>query len=239
MNPADLPTSRIGDSCRNVNRHSGLRIAVLIPCYNEEASVGAVARVLAKTLPEADIYVYDNNSSDRTAAVAEKAGALVRREPLQGKGYVVCRMFSEIDADVYVLIDGDATYDAGSARTLVERLIEDRLDMLSAARVDTTPNAYRRGHRLGNWILTTMVATVFGDQFRDVLTGYRIFSRRFVKSFPVLSRGFEIETQLTVHALQMQMRVAEVPTPYFERQAGSTSKLHTVKDGWRILRVIA
>jgi hypothetical protein len=152
---------------------------------------------------------------------------------------VVCRMFSDIDADVYVLIDGDATYDAGSARTLVERLIEDRLDMLSAARVDTKPNAYRWGHRLGNWILTTMVAAVFGDQFRDVLTGYRIFSRRFVKSFPVLSRGFEIETQLTVHALQMQMRVAEVPTPYFERQAGSTSKLNTFKDGWRILRVIA
>jgi len=188
MNPDDIPTSGTGASCRDVDRYSGLRVAVLIPCYNEEASVGTVARDLAKTLPEADLYVYDNNSSDKTAAVAEAAGALVRHEPLQGKGYVVCRMFSEIDADVYLLIDGDATYDTGSARALVERLVEERLDMLSAARVDTAPDAYRRGHRLGNWVLTTMVASVFGDRFRDMLTGYRVFSRRFVKSFPVLSR---------------------------------------------------
>jgi glycosyltransferase involved in cell wall biosynthesis len=239
MNQAKFPTSRIGALSRDIIQGSGLRVAVLIPCYNEEASVGTVVRDLSKVLPEANIYVYDNNSSDRTGAVAQMAGAIVRREPLQGKGYVVCRMFSEIDADVYLLIDGDATYDAGSARTLVERLIEERLDMISAARVDTTPDAYRRGHRFGNWILTTLVGAVFGNRFGDMLTGYRVFSRRFVKSFPVLSRGFEIETQLTVHALEMQMRVSEIPTPYFERPAGSRSKLSTFKDGWRILRVIA
>ncbi len=216
-----------------------MRIAVLIPCHNEEASVGTMVRDLAMVVPEADIYVYDNGSSDRTTAVAAAAGALVRHESIPGKGYVVCRMFSEIDADVYLLIDGDATYDTGCARAMIEQLIKDRLDMICAARIDETPQAYRRGHRFGNSLLTKMVAMVFGNRFHDMLTGYRAFSRRFVKSFPTLSKGFEIETQLTVHALQMQMRVAEIPTPYFERTQSSLSKLHTFKDGWRILRVIA
>jgi len=215
-----------------------LKIAVLIPCYNEEASIGTVVRDFRTVLPGVAIYVYDNNSADRTAEVAASAGALVRHEPLQGKGHVVCRMFSEIEADVYLLVDGDATYDAPSAPSLIGRLVGDHLDMLCAARLDTASNAYRRGHRLGNRVLTAMVAAVFGSRFSDMLTGYRVFSRRFVKSFPALSAGFEIETQLTVHALEMHMRVAEVQTPYFERPEGSMSKLHTFRDGWRILRTI-
>lgn len=216
-----------------------LRIAVLIPCYDEEASIDNVVRDFCTALPSAAVYVYDNNSSDRTAEVAEAAGALVRHEPMQGKGFVVCRMFSEIEADVYVLADGDATYDAASAPGLIRRLVTDHLDMVAAARVDTAADAYRRGHRLGNRLLTAMVAGIFGNRFSDMLTGYRVFSRRFVKSFPALSTGFEIETQLTVHALEMQMRVAEVPAPYFERPPNSRSKLHTFKDGWRILRTVA
>ena len=218
---------------------SCLRVAVLIPCYNEEASIGSVVRDFRAVLPEAQIHVYDNNSADRTAETAAAAGALVRHEPTQGKGHVVCRMFSEIEADIYVLTDGDATYDAASAPGLIRCLIMDGLDMVCGARVDRTPDAYRRGHRLGNRILTGMVSSIFGNRFRDMLTGYRVFSRRFVKSFPALSTGFEIETQLTVHALEMQMRVAEVQTPYFERPPGSASKLRTFRDGWRILRTIA
>ena len=216
-----------------------LRIAVLIPCYNEATSIGDVVRAFRAALPGAVLYVYDNNSSDGTAELAAGAGALVRHEPLQGKGHVVCRMFSEIDAEVYVLVDGDGTYHAASAPRLVERLIRDGLDMLCAARMDTLPGAFRPGHRLGNRLLTWMVAAIFGDRFSDMLTGYRVFSRRFVRSFPALSTGFEIETQLTVHALEMRMRVAEIPTPYVERPVGSTSKLRTYRDGWRILRTIA
>jgi glycosyltransferase involved in cell wall biosynthesis len=219
-------------------REGCLRIAVLIPCFNEEASIGTVVRDFRAALPGAAVHVYDNNSLDRTAEVAAAAGALVRHEPLQGKGHVVCRMFSEIEADVYLLTDGDATYDATSAPMLIARLVRDGLDMLCAARLDTSADAYRRGHRFGNRVLTGMVAAIFGSRFRDVLTGYRVFSRRFVRSYPVLSTGFEVETQLTVHALEMQMRVAEVETPYFERPPGSTSKLRTFRDGWRILRAI-
>jgi len=217
----------------------GVRIAALIPCHNEEASVGIVVRDLAAALPEAAIYVYDNNSSDRTAEVAAAAGAIVRHESMQGKGHVVCRMFSEVEADVYLLIDGDATYDTAAARTLIERLIAERLDMVSAARVEAAGEAYRRGHRFGNRMLTKLVAVFFGNRFCDMLTGYRAFSRRFVKSFPALSQGFEIETQLTVHALEMQMPVAEIEAAYFERQEGSVSKLRTFRDGWRILGIIA
>jgi glycosyltransferase involved in cell wall biosynthesis len=215
-----------------------LRIAVMIPCYNEQASIGAVVRDFRAALPDAAIHVYDNNSADRTAETARAAGALVRHEPMQGKGHVVCRMFSEVEADVYLLTDGDATYDAASAPALIARLVRDGLDMVCAAREERAPDAYRRGHRLGNRVLTAMVGLTFGNRFRDMLTGYRVFSRRFVKSFPALSTGFEIETQLTVHALEMQMRVAEVQTPYYERPTGSTSKLRTFRDGWRILLTI-
>ena len=215
-----------------------LRLAVLIPCYNEAQTIGKVVRDFRHALPDAKVYVYDNNSSDDTAMIAAEAGALVRREHLQGKGYVVSRMFSEIDADIYLLCDGDATYDVASAPEMIRCLLRDQLDMVCASRVDTSVDAYRPGHRFGNLILTGLVAAIFGRQFRDMLTGYRVFSRRFVKSFPVLSSGFEIETQLTVHALEMQMRVAEVATPYFERPPGSLSKLSTYKDGWRILRTI-
>jgi glycosyltransferase involved in cell wall biosynthesis len=216
----------------------GRRLAVLVPCFNEEAAVAEVVADFRRALPEATVYVYDNNSTDRTAAVAREAGALVRRETHQGKGNVVRRMFADVDADHYVLVDGDATYDAASARAMVTRLIEDRLDMVVAARVDQDAVAYRLGHRTGNRLFTWFFATVFGATFTDVLSGYRVFSRRFVKSFPVLSRGFEIETELSVHALELELPVAEVATPYFARPQGSASKLSTWRDGLRILRMI-
>ncbi len=214
------------------------RVAVLVPCYNEEAAIAEVIAAFRRALPRARIYVYDNNSTDRTAAVAEAAGAIVRREHHQGKGFVVRRMFADIDADVYVLTDGDATYDAPSARAMVARLVEEELDMVVAARVDREVAAYRPGHRLGNRMLTGFVADVFGQTFTDILSGYRVFSRRFVKSFPVLSGGFEIETELTVHALELGLPVAEIKTPYYARPSGSQSKLNTWRDGFRILWTI-
>jgi glycosyltransferase involved in cell wall biosynthesis len=213
----------------------GIRVAVLIPCYNEEACIGQVVRGFRAALPEARIYVYDNNSTDRTVARAGEAGATVRRETRQGKGNVVRRMFADVEADVYVLVDGDDTYDAASAPALVERLLAGQLDMVNAARVSTAEDAYRRGHRTGNRLLSGLVARAFGDHFADVLSGYRVFSRRFVKSFPALASGFEIETELTVHALALRMPTAEVPTPYKGRPVGSASKLSTFRDGWRIL----
>jgi glycosyltransferase involved in cell wall biosynthesis len=214
------------------------RIAVLVPCYNEEAAVEKVVMDFRAALPEATVYVYDNNSRDRTVEVARAAGAVVRREQHQGKGHVVRRMFSDIEADVYVLVDGDATYDAPSARAMIARLFADRLDMVVGARIDREEAAYRPGHRLGNRLLTGFVANVFGDTFRDILSGYRVFSRRFVKSFPLLSNGFEIETELTAHALVLELPVAEIDTPYYARQAGSHSKLNTWRDGLRILGTI-
>lgn len=214
------------------------RIAVLVPCYNEEAAIPAVVTGLRAALPEAEIYVYDNNSTDRTAEVARAAGATVRRELHQGKGHVVRRMFADIDADIYLLVDGDATYDAPSAPALIARLIEDRLDMVVGARVDQAQAAYRIGHRAGNRLLTGFLANVFGRTFTDMLSGYRAFSRRFVKSFPVLSGGFEIETEFTVHALELGLPVAEIPTPYYPRLPGSVSKLNTWRDGFRILWTI-
>jgi len=214
------------------------RIAVLVPCFNEEASVATVVADFRKALPSAEIYVYDNNSSDRTAAVARAAGAEVRHERRQGKGHVVRRMFADIDADVYVLADGDATYDAPSAPRMIEMLVNDRLDMVVGLRVDREQVAYRRGHRTGNWMLTGFLSSVFGQAFSDILSGYRVFSRRFVKSFPVLSDGFEIETELTVHALELALPVAEVETPYYARPEGSFSKLNTWRDGFRILATI-
>jgi glycosyltransferase involved in cell wall biosynthesis len=214
------------------------RIAVLVPCYNEETAIAQVVRDFRAALPQAAIYVYDNNSRDRTMEVARSAGAIVRREAHQGKGHVVRRMFSDTEADVYVLVDGDATYDAPSARAMIERLFTDRLDMVVGARVDREAAAYRLGHRFGNKLLTGFVANVFGDTFGDILSGYRVFSRRFVKSFPALSGGFEIETELTAHALVLELPVAEIETPYYARPAGSASKLNTWRDGIRILGTI-
>ncbi len=219
-------------------QRTGQRVAVLVPCFNEEATIAKVVADFRAALPEAAIYVYDNNSVDGTVDVARAAGALVRRETHQGKGNVVRRMFADVDADVYVLVDGDATYDAASARTMIARLVEERLDMVVGARVDQHEAAYRLGHRTGNRLLTRFFALAFHATFSDILSGYRVFSRRFVKSFPVLSRGFEIETEFSVHALELELAVAEMPTPYYARPEGSTSKLSTWRDGWRILLTI-
>ena len=217
---------------------SSIRIAVLVPCFNEEAAVGTVVADFRKALPAAEIFVYDNNSSDRTATVARDAGAQIRSERRQGKGHVVRRMFADVDADIYVLVDGDATYDATSAPRMIEILLSDHLDMVVGFRVDQAEAAYRPGHRTGNRMLTGFLSTVFGEAFKDILSGYRVFSRRFVKSFPVLSDGFEIETELSVHALELALPVAEIETPYFARPAGSVSKLNTWRDGFRILGTI-
>jgi glycosyltransferase involved in cell wall biosynthesis len=214
------------------------RIAVLVPCYNEEAAIAKVVEQFHAALPGAVIYVYDNNSKDGTAAAARAAGAIVGVETRQGKGHVVCRMFADVEADIYVLVDGDATYDAGSAPKMIDKLVSENLDMVVASRVDQEHDAYRLGHRSGNRLLTWFVADVFGSAFSDILSGYRIFSRRFVKSFPALSSGFEIETELTIHALELGMPVGEVKTPYYARPEGSASKLNTWRDGLRILWTI-
>ncbi len=214
---------------------SSLQIAVLVPCYNEQAAIATVVTDFRKALPTARIYVYDNNSKDRTAAVAREAGAEVRSERRQGKGNVVRRMFADVDADIYVLVDGDATYDAPSAPRMIDKLVNEHLDMVVGLRVDQSEAAYRRGHRTGNRMLTGFLSSTFGQEFKDILSGYRVFSRRFVKSFPVLSDGFEIETELAVHALELSLPVAEVETPYYARPEGSFSKLNTWRDGLRIL----
>ncbi len=209
-----------------------------MPCFNEEAAVATVIADFRKALPSAEIFVYDNNSSDRTVAVAREAGAEVRSERRQGKGHVVRRMFADVEADIYVLVDGDATYDAASAPRMIDTLLLDRLDMIVGFRVDQAEAAYRPGHRTGNRMLTSFLSLVFGHAFKDILSGYRVFSRRFVKSFPVLSDGFEIETELSVHALELALPVAEIETPYYARPAGSFSKLNTWRDGVRILGTI-
>jgi len=214
------------------------RVAVLVPCFNEEAAVATVVADFRKALPSAEIFIYDNNSSDRTSEIAREAGAQVRSERRQGKGHVVRRMFADIDADIYVMVDGDATYDAASAPRMIEKLISDHLDMVVGFRVDQVEAAYRPGHRTGNWMLTSFLSSVFGQSFKDILSGYRVFSRRFVKSFPVLSDGFEIETELSVHALELALPVAEIETPYYARPEGSFSKLNTWRDGFRILGTI-
>ena len=215
------------------------RIAVLLPCYNEAAAIAQTVVDFRASLPDAVIYVYDNNSSDATVAVARAAGAIVRTEKMQGKGHVVRRMFADVDADIYIMADGDATYEAAAAPALVKALLDDALDMVVGARKSEVEAAYRRGHRLGNKVLTGMLARLFGRSFTDILSGYRVFSRRFVKSFPVLSSGFEIETEISVHALEMRMPVAEIVTAYAARPEGSESKLNTYRDGWRILNTIA
>ena len=213
-------------------------IAILVPCSNEELTVGKTVAAFREALPLATIYVYDNNSTDRTVEVARAAGAIVRDERRQGKGNVVRRMFAEIDADVFVLVDGDATYEAQAAPRMVRRAIEQNLDFVNGARVSQSMEAYRRGHRFGNYVLTGMVGNIFGKQFTDMLSGYKVFSRRYVKSFPAMSRGFEIETELTVHALELRMPSGEELTAYGERPSGSVSKLSTLRDGTRILRLI-
>lgn len=215
------------------------RIAVLVPCLNEAPSIGKVIADFRRALPDAEVYVYDNNSTDGTAEIASLAGAQVRREPMRGKGNVVRRMFADVTADIFVLVDGDATYDAASAPKMVEMLRSMEVDMVCARRVDRDAAAYRSGHRLGNWLLTALVGWLFGHRVSDILSGYRVMSRRFVKSFPALSSGFEIETELTVHALDIRAPVLEVDSAYVARQTGSASKLHTVRDGWRILSTIA
>jgi len=213
-------------------------IAVILPCYNEEAAIAATIAGFRKALPTARIYVFDNNSRDRTVEVAKAAGAIVRTERMQGKGNVVRRMFSDVEADIYVMADGDETYDASAAPALVQLMLDERLDMVVGARKSEVEQAYRRGHRLGNRLLTGLLARLFGRSFSDILSGYRVFSRRFVKSFPGLSAGFEIETEISVHALELQMPVAEVVTAYGARPEGSVSKLSTYRDGWRILNMI-
>jgi len=230
-----LPTERNGAAAEIVGSS---RVAVLVPCYNEETAIGKVVADFRAALPDAAIYVYDNNSTDRTVEAATRAGAIVRREHHQGKGRVVRRMFTDVDADIYVLVDGDATYDAPSAKGMIDKLVAERLDMVCAVRVDRDEAAYRLGHRAGNRMLSGFVAHVFGESFTDMLSGYRVFTRRFVKSFPALSGGFEIETELTVHALELELPVGEMPTPYYSRLEGSASKLSTWRDGFRILRTV-
>lgn len=214
-------------------------IAVLIPCYNEASTITKVIRDFQAALPDVRIYVYDNNSSDDTMDLARRSGATVRSVRYQGKGNVMRRMFADIDADIYVLVDGDATYDAASATKLISKLRTEQLDMVVGTRFGKFhTEAFRAGHQFGNRLLTQCVSLIFGRSFTDMLSGYRVFSRRFVKSFPALAKGFEIETELTVHALELRLPIAEVATPYGARPEGSVSKLHTYRDGWRILRMI-
>ena len=218
---------------------TNLRIAVLLPCYNEEAAIAQTVAGFRAVLPTATIYVYDNNSVDGTVEAAKAAGAVVRTERMQGKGNVVRRMFADVDADVYVMADGDATYDPVAAPAMVERLVGEGLDMVVGTRVHEVAEAYRRGHVLGNRAMTGLLARLFGRSFTDIFSGYRVFSRRFVKSFPVLSAGFEIETEMSVHALELKMPVGELETRYLARLEGSASKLNTYRDGARIATTIA
>ena len=221
--------------------YRGLRVALIVPCYNEEATIGQVLRDFKAAMPEIDRHVFNNASTDRTALLAKAEGAVVVDVPFKGKGNVVRRMFSDVEADVYVMVDGDATYHAPSINKMVDKLIDERLDMIVGCRKTSTnaaADAYRHGHQWGNRVLTNSVMTIFGGQFTDMLSGYRVFSRRYVKSIPVLAHGFEIETELTVHALELRMPYGEVETPYGSRPVGSESKLSTYKDGWKITTTI-
>jgi glycosyltransferase involved in cell wall biosynthesis len=214
------------------------RIAVLLPCYNEEAAIGATVAGFRTAFPQATVYVYDNNSRDRTREIAAEAGAIVRTERQQGKGHVVRRMFADIDADIYVIADGDLTYDPKAAPAMVDLLVAEQLDMVVGTRRHEEKEAYRGGHVMGNKVFTGLLSRMFGRSFTDIFSGYRVFSRRFVKSFPVLSSGFEIETEISVHALELRMPVGEFETVYAARPEGSESKLSTYSDGWRILKTI-
>ena len=222
-----------------MNSVAPVRIAVLLPCYNEEAAIGATVAGFRAALPDATVYVYDNNSRDRTREIAAEAGAVVRTESQQGKGHVVRRMFADIDADIYVMADGDLTYDPASAPKMIDLLLAEQLDMVVGTRRHEQKDAYRGGHVLGNRLFTGLLSGLFGRSFSDIFSGYRVFSRRFVKSFPVLSSGFEIETEMSVHALELRMPVGEIETAYGARPEGSESKLSTYGDGWRILKTIA
>ncbi|RIX32638.1 glycosyltransferase [Sphingomonas edaphi] len=213
-------------------------MAVVLPCYNEEAAITQTIAGFRASLPGATIYVYDNNSRDRTAELARAAGAVVRTERQQGKGNVVRRMFADVDADVYVMADGDLTYDPKAAPEMVRMLVDEQYDMVVGTRQHEVAEAYRGGHVLGNRLFTGLLSSLFGRSFTDIFSGYRVFSRRFVKSFPVLSAGFEIETEMSVHALELRMPVGEVETAYGARPEGSASKLSTYRDGWRILKTI-
>lgn len=215
-----------------------IRIAVLIPCYNEETTIASVVGDFYAALPDCSVYVYDNNSTDNTAAVAATAGAVVRREPMQGKGNVVRRMLADVEADVFVVVDGDATYDAAACPAMIEKLLSDGLDLVNGVRVATARAAFRRGHRFGNVVLTGLIKLIFGSGLDDILSGYRVMSRRFVKSIPLLSGGFETETELAIHALSLHMPIVEMPTSYRDRPHGSNSKLNTYRDGIKILRAI-
>src|SRR5919107_4105787 len=221
-----------------MSAHSQPRIAVLLPCFNEEATIAATVAGFRAALPAAAIYVYDNNSRDETREIAAAGGAIVRSERQQGKGHVVRRMFADIDADVYVMADGDLTYDPTAAQGMVDLLIAEQLDMVVGTRRHEAKEAYRGGHVFGNKLFTGLLSGLFGRSFSDIFSGYRAFSRRFVKSFPVLSSGFEIETEMSVHALELRMPVGEVETRYLARPEGSESKLSTFGDGWRILKTI-
>ena len=215
------------------------KIAVTIPCHNEAVAISGVVSAFANAIPEADIFVYDNVSTDGTAEIAKKSGAIVCTEPNKGKGNVVRRMFADIDADIYVIVDGDGTYDASKCSEMIRRLVDNNLDMVTATRkAINSKDAYRPGHIFGNWVLTRAVSYLFGHGFTDMLSGYRVMSRRFVKSFPIISKGFEIETEMTIHALQMRVPYEELETMYDSRPEGSESKLSTFKDGLRILKMI-
>jgi len=218
--------------------NDSLRIAVILPCYNEEAAIAETVAGFRTALPGAKIYVYDNNSGDRTAEIARSAGAVVRTERQQGKGHVVRRMFADVDADVYVMADGDLTYDPKAAPEMVRMLMDEQFDMVVGTRQHEVADAYRGGHVIGNRLFTGLLARLFGRNFTDIFSGYRVFSRRFVKSFPALSQGFEIETEISVHALELRMPVGELVTSYGARPEGSASKLSTYRDGWRILTTI-
>ncbi|WP_341897598.1 glycosyltransferase [Ferrovibrio terrae] len=213
-------------------------LAVILPCHNEALSIAGVVADFRRVLPTARIYVLDNNSSDGTAAIAAQAGATVIPERQQGKGNAVRRAFSDIDADLYIIADGDGTYDTNRAGTMVAKLLNEHLDMVVGVRRETQAGAYRAGHRWGNRLFNTIVRRLFGDKFTDIFSGYRVFSRRFVKSFPALSTGFEIETEMSVHAIHLRLPTAEIETDYFERGEGSVSKLKTYRDGFRILLTV-
>lgn len=223
----------------NIRKYQNLSIAIIIPCYNEEATIGSVIKDFKKELPDATVYVFDNNSTDSTVKISQKSGAIVQYVKQQGKGNVVRRMFADVDADIYVMVDGDATYHAPSVHKLITYILAGN-DMVVGCRVEESSNNnnYRFGHRIGNRIITHSVMRIFGGKFTDMLSGYRAFSRRYVKSFPALSAGFEIETELTVHALELAMPYEDVKTPYRERPAGSVSKLSTYRDGLRILKLV-
>ena len=236
---ADLIWNGAAMTSESVPHGRPIEVAVLLPCYNEAQAIEAVIGEFRRALPDARIYVYDNNSSDDSAALARAAGATVRTETRQGKGFVVRRMFADVEADIYVMCDADSTYEIGAVPRLIARLIDDGLDMVVGARSAISDSAYRPAHKFGNWLLSTLVQRIFGKGFRDMLSGYRVFSRRFVKSFPVMAQGFEVETELTIHALELEMPCAEIDTEFRDRPAGSESKLRTVSDGLRILGTIA